>query len=52
MKKNAFGVISLLIGLVIVSVLFIVMMNAMKGIGGKGFGESSVNTKNVDQEID
>ncbi len=52
MKKNAFGVISLLIGLVIVSVLFIVMMNAMKGIGGKGFGESSVNTKNIEQEID
>lgn len=52
MKKNAFGVISLLIGLVIVSVLFIVMMNAMKGISGKGFGEYSVNTKNIEQEID
>ena len=52
MKKEAFGVISLLIGLVIVSVLFIIMINAMKGLGGKGLGQSSVNTKNIEQEID
>lgn len=50
MKKNAFGVISLLIGLVIVSVLFIIMVNTMKGIGGTG--NSSLNTRSVKQEID
>lgn len=52
MKRSAFGVISLLLGLVIISIMFILMMNTFKGIGGGGIGGSSINTKSVQEEID
>lgn len=52
MKKNAFGMISLLLGLVIISVMFLLMINTFKGIGGAGIGGSLINTRSVQEEID
>ena len=52
MKKDAFGAIDMLIGLVITAVIFIMMMNVMKGTSSLKINETPVDTKSVQEHID
>lgn len=52
MKRNAFGAIDMLIGLVITAVLFIMMMNVMKGTSSLRINETPVDTRSVQEHID
>lgn len=52
MKRNAFGAIDLLIGLVITSIVFIISMNALKGISSLKFNGGTANTKSVQEQVD
>lgn len=52
MKKNAFGAIDMLIGLVITAVLFIMMMNIMKSTSSLKINETPVDTRSVQEHID
>lgn len=52
MKRKAFGAIDLLIGLVITTVLFMIMIPTMKNVGGMKFKGTSVNQKSVEQQVD
>lgn len=47
--KNAFGAIDLLIGLLIISVVFIICMKSFNGISPLN---NSVDTKNIQTEVD
>lgn len=48
-KKDGFGAIDLLIGLLITTVIFMISMNAIKGLKLKEF---SADTKNVKEHVD
>ena len=50
MKKNAFGVIDLLLGLVVISILFIAAMPMMKSIGGTNLRDSSINYSDAQKQ--
>lgn len=52
MKRNAFGAIDMLIGLVITAFLFIMMMNAMKGTSSLKINDTPIDTKSVQEHID
>jgi len=52
MKKNAFGVIDLLLGLVVISILFIATMPMMKSIGGTNLRDSSINYSDAKKQSD
>ena len=52
MKRNAFGAIDMLIGLVITAFLFIMMMNAMKGTSSLKINDTPIDTKSVQVHID
>lgn len=47
--KKAFGAIDLLIGLLIISVVFIICMKSFNGVS---LLNNSVNTKNIQTEVD
>lgn len=47
--KKAFGAIDLLIGLLLISVLFIISMNSYKGIN---IQDSLQNTRSIQGEVD
>lgn len=52
MKKGAFGAIDLLIGLVITAFIFLIGMNAMKGLSSINLNGNSVDTKSVQEHVD
>lgn len=52
MKKGAFGAIDLLIGLVITAFVFLIGMNAMKGLSSINLNRNSVDTKSVQEHVD
>ena len=52
MKKQAFGAIELLIGLVITAVIFMISMNALKGVSSLKLNGSSVNSESVEEHVD
>ena len=52
MKKGAFGAIDLLIGLVITAFVFLIGMNAMKGLSSVNLNGNSVDTKSVQEHVD
>lgn len=52
MKRNAFGAIDMLIGLVITAVLFLMMMSVMKGTSSLRINETPVDTRSVQEHID
>lgn len=52
MEKQAFGAIDLLIGLVITAVVFLISMNALKGISSLKLNGSSVNSESVEEHVD
>ncbi len=52
MKKGAFGAIDLLIGLVITTFVFLIGMNAMKGLSSINLNGNSVDTKSVQEHVD
>lgn len=52
MKRNAFGAVDLLIGLVITAFLFIMMTNVMKGTSSLKINDTPIDTKSVQEHID
>ncbi len=52
MKRNAFGAIDLLIGLVITAFVFLIGMNALKGVSSLNLRGNSVDTKSVQEHVD
>ena len=52
MKLKAFGAIDLLIGLVIVSFVFIIGMNALKGASSLKINNFPVNEQSVQEHVD
>jgi|GEM_PF-2086830 len=50
MKKNAFGVIDLLLGLVVISIIFIAVTPMMKSIGGTNLRDSSINYSDAQKQ--
>lgn len=52
-KLQAEGAIGLLLGLLIISIIFIMMMPTLKNVsGGAGMSGSSVNKKSVEEHVD
>ena len=51
-RKKAVGAIGMLISLLIISIIFILMMPAIKDFGGASIGTNSVNNKNLENKID
>ncbi len=52
MKRNAFGAIDLLIGLVLTAVVFLIGMNALKGTTSLKINNSATDTKSVQEQVD
>lgn len=52
-KLHAEGAIGLLLGLLIISIIFIMMMPTLKNVsGGAGMNGSSVNKESVEEHVD
>lgn len=52
-KLKAEGAIGLLLGLLILSIIFIMMMPTLRNIfGGAGINGSSIKQENVEQQVD
>lgn len=51
-RKKAVGAIGMLISLLIISIVFILIMPAIKDFGTGSIGTSSVNNKNLERKID
>lgn len=52
MKKNAFGAIDLLIGLVITAVIFLISVNALKGVSSLKLKDSAIDKQSVQEHVD
>ncbi len=52
MKRSAFGAIDLLIGLVIISFIFLIGINAFKGMSSLKIDKSTVNEQSVQEHVD
>ena len=52
MKKNGFGAISLLLGLVITAIIFLIGVNTFKGISSMKMKNSTINTQSVQEHVD
>ena len=52
MKRDAFGAIDLLIGLVLTTIVFLIGMNAFKGTSSINLNGSSVDTRSVKEQVD
>lgn len=48
--KPAFGMISLLLGLLIVTIVFALMIPTLKNTSGAAFGPSSLKNENVEEK--
>ena len=52
MKRSAFGAINLLIGLVITAAIFLISVNALKGVCSLKLRDSRANKESVQQHVD
>ena len=52
MKRNGFGAISLLLGLVITAIIFLIGVNTFKGISSMKMKDSTINTQSVQEHVD
>lgn len=52
MKRCAFGAIDLLIGLIITAFVFVIGMNALKGVSSLNLKGNSVDSKSVQEHVD
>lgn len=52
MKKNAFGAIDLLIGLAITAVIFLISVNALKGVSTLKLKDNAIDKQSVQQHVD
>lgn len=52
MKRNGFGAISLLLSLVIISIIFLIGVNAFKGMSSIKMNDTSIDTKSVQEHVD
>lgn len=52
MKRDAFGAIDLLIGLVLTTIVFLIGMNAFKGTSSINLNGSSVDIRSVKEQVD
>ncbi|MFQ8626847.1 MAG: hypothetical protein ACLSA2_10550 [Candidatus Gastranaerophilaceae bacterium] len=52
MKKNAFGAIDLLIGLAITAVIFLISVNALKGVSSLKLKDNAIDKQSVQQHVD
>ncbi len=52
MKRSAFGAIDLLIGFVIISFIFLISINAFKGMSSLKIDKSTVNEQSVQEHVD
>ena len=50
--KKAVGAIGMLISIFIISIIFILVMPAIKDFGAGSIGTNSINNKNLEKEID
>lgn len=52
MKRSAFGAINLLIGLLITAAIFLISVNALKGVSSLKLRDSRANKESVQQHVD
>ena len=52
MKRNGFGAISLLLGLVITAIIFLIGINTFKGVSSIKMKDSSIDSKSVQEHVD
>lgn len=52
MKRNGFGAISLLLGLVITAMIFLIGINTFKGVSSIKMKDSSIDSQSVQEHVD
>ena len=52
MKRNGFGAISLLLGLVITAIIFLIGINTFKGVSSIKMKGSSIDSQSVQEHVD
>lgn len=52
MKRNGFGTISLLLGLVITAIIFLIGINTFKGVSSIKMKDSSIDSQSVQEHVD
>ena len=52
MKRNGFGAISLLLGLVITAIIFLIGINTFKGVSSIKMKDSSIDSQSVQEHVD
>lgn len=52
MKKNGFGAISLLLGLVITAIIFLIGISTFKGVSSIKMKDSSIDSQSVQEHVD
>lgn len=52
MKRNSFGAISLLLGLVITAIIFLIGINTFKGVSSIKMKDSSIDSQSVQEHVD
>lgn len=52
MKRNGFGAISLLLGLVITAIIFLIGINTFKGVSSIKIKDSSIDSQSVQEHVD
>ncbi len=52
MKRHGFGAISLLLGLVITAIIFLIGVNTFKGVSSIKIKDSSIDSQSVQEHVD
>lgn len=52
MKRKGFGAISLLLGLVITAIIFLIGINTFKGVSSIKMKDSSIDSQSVQEHVD
>ena len=52
MKRNGFGAISLLLGLVITAIIFLIGISTFKGVSSIKMKDSSIDSQSVQEHVD
>ena len=52
MKRNGVGAISLLLGLVITAIIFLIGINTFKGVSSIKMKDSSIDSQSVQEHVD
>lgn len=52
MKKDGFGAISLLLGLVITAIIFLIGISTFKGVSSIKMKDSSIDSQSVQEHVD